>query len=98
MILQVLELHRTGRGIFSRVHDEKQERGILSPLDEKRGMCELSSRAGQNNRPNVRNLNGHENGDGGRMTSPTDKWPFIDSFNKYLLSASPIPDIILSRL
>lgn len=40
----------------------------------------------------------YEKGDGGRMTSPTDKWPFIDSFNKYLLSASPIPDIILSRL
>lgn len=50
-------MYHTVCGIFSRVHDEKQERGILSPLDEKREMCELRSRAGQNNRPNVRNLN-----------------------------------------
>lgn len=57
MLLQVLELHHTGCGIFSRVHDEKQKREILSPLDEKIEMYELKSRAGQNNRPNVRTLN-----------------------------------------
>lgn len=97
LILQVPEKHHTGFGIFSRVNDEKQEREFYH-LDEKREMCELRSRTGQNNRPNVRNLNGNEEGDGRRMSPPTDKLPFIDSFKKYLLSSSSIPDVILSRI
>lgn len=75
----------------------RSKRGNLSSLNEKRGMCELKSKAGQNNRPNVRSLNGNEEGDRGRMRPPTDKCPSTD-IQKYFLSPSSISDMISPRI